>query len=333
MLRCTVICVLCGLAGIAAQNRPFRVQAEVVQLPVSVVDRNGRTVGGLTARDFTVLADGARQEATLDDFSFGTAPISLVIAVQTAGISAPALARIRRIGGLIQPLLTGPRGAVSVVTFDSRINWLQDFTSDDNRIRAALESIEAGKSLQNARMLDAVASVARHLQQRSGRRILLLLSESHDRGSETTTQQAFEAVERLDIEVFAAHYSAFAISLTAKPKDLPDLSAQPELPDYPLDKPNPAPVINFTAIFTEAARRNKAGVVQALTRATGGSDYPFLKERGLEDSIEKLGVEVHSQYILSFPEPKSTAGWHQISVSLPNHGDLRIRSRTTYWSE
>jgi len=333
MLRRTIICVLCGLAGIAAQNDPLRVQTQLVQVPVSVVDKNGRIVEGLRAQDFAVLADGARQEATLDDFPIGSAPISLVIAVQSSGIASPALAKIRRIGGLIQPLLTGPRGAVAVVTFDNRINWLQDFTSDDGRIRSALQSVEAGRSVQDARMLDAISSVARHMQQRPGRKILLLISESRDRGSETTMQQALEAVERQDIEVFAAHYSAFATSLSAKPKDLPDLSSEPELPDEPTQKPNPSPSVNFTAIFTEFARLHKTGSIRVLTHATGGSDFPFLKEHGLEDSIEKLGIEVHSQYILSFQHFKKTAGWHQISVSLPGHSDFRVRARTAYWGD
>ena len=44
-------------------------------------------------------------------------------------------------------------------------------------------------------------------------------------------------------------------------------------------------------------------------------------------------MEAHSQYILSFPQRTNAAGMHQIEVSVPNRGDLHIRSRRTYWAD
>lgn len=327
------VCLI-GSLPIAAQDGPFRVQTKVVQVPVSVTEKNGRNVEGLAARNFRVLDNGVPQEVTLDDFSSDSAPISLAIVIQTSGISKPALAKVRRIGGMIQPLVIGLRGAAAIVTFNSRIQWLQDFTSDDTKIRDAVKNLTAGPGLdQQSRMLDAIAQVANRMQERKGRNLLLLISENRDRGSRIQFEQAMEAVEREGIEIFGAHYSTYASALIAKPKDLPDLSALPELPDDPLAEPAPPPTINFLAIFSEFARLGKTNAVQALTRATGGSDYPFLKERGIENAIEKLGVEVHSQYLLSFPQRESTAGIHQIEVSVPNRADLQIRSRRTYWAE
>jgi hypothetical protein len=61
-------------------------------VPVSVTDKSGRAEEGLSARDFRLLDDGVPREVTLDTFDTGVAPISLVIAIQTSGISGPALA-------------------------------------------------------------------------------------------------------------------------------------------------------------------------------------------------------------------------------------------------
>jgi VWFA-related protein len=326
------VCLICWLGGISAQPGPFRVQTQVVQVPVTVTTQNGRSVDGLGERDFRVLDNGVLQEVTVDDFSAGSAPISLAIAVQTSRISTPALAKVRRIGGMIQPLVTGLRGEVAVVAFDSGIHWLQDFTSEDQKIRSAVESLGAGLAMDGARMLDAVAAVADRMQFRAGPKMLLLVSESRDRGSETKLAQAVEAVQREDIEVFGAHYSAYATSQIAKPKDLPDLTAPPDFPDDPTEPPNLPPGVNFMAIFSELARRGKANTVQVLARVSGGSDHAFVKVSGLESAIEKLGTEVHSQYILSFPQNTNVAGWHRITVSVPNRGDLRIRARTSYWA-
>jgi hypothetical protein len=76
------------------------------------------TAGISTAlqRDFTMLDDGVQQEVTLDDSDAGLPPISLAIVIQTSGISTPALAKIRRIGSVIQPLVIGPRGTAAVMS-------------------------------------------------------------------------------------------------------------------------------------------------------------------------------------------------------------------------
>jgi VWFA-related protein len=271
------------------------------------------------------------QQVTVDDFSTGLAPISLVIAVQTSGISAPALTRIRHTGGMIQPLVLGLRGEAAVMTFDSEVRWVKDFSSDDNKIRDAIRNLKTASAMGQARMLDAIVDVADRMQERKGRKVLLLISESRDRGSETTFQRAVEAVERQGIEVFGAHYSAYETTLIAKPKDLPELPPQVISGD-PADWPDSPPGVDFLAIFSEVARLGKTNTIQALTRVTGGTDYRFMKDRGIEEAIEKLGLEIHSQYILSFPQRQNGAGIHQIEVLVPNHGDLRIRSRHTYWA-
>jgi VWFA-related protein len=335
MMRRTAVCVICSLGFMTAQNVPFRVQTKVVLVPVSVTDKHGRYVDGLTARDFNVRDDGALQEVTMDDFGTGLAPVSLVIAIQTSGISMPALAKIRQIGGMIKPLVTAPRGEVAVVAFDEEIQWLQDFTRDDENIRQAVRNLKPGSALRSARMLDAIADVADRMRPRKGRKMLLLISETRDRGSKTTVQQALDAVEREGIEVFGAHYSTFATALIAKPGDLPDVpppppaltSADPSIP------PDPYRGGDVGGLIIELARLGKTNVIQALTTATGGSDYPFLKERGIENAIEKLGAEVHSQYILSFPQRDNTPGPHLIEVSVANRNGLRIRSRRTYWAD
>lgn len=333
MHRRATLFLLCWFDVIAAQTPPFHIQTQVVQVPASVTDKNGRRVEGLGTGDFVLLDNGVRQEVTVDDYS-GFEPISLAIAIQTSGISTPALAKIRRIGGLIQPLISGQRGAVAVVTFDRRVTWFQDFTSNDDRIRSALSSLRPEKTLEDARMLDAVAVVAGHMEKRPGRKLLLLISESRDRGSETTIEQAIKAVEQQSIEVFAARYSAYATNLIAKPKDLPDLSSHPELPDDPTVIPNPPPAINFMSIFSELARLGHTNSLQALTRATGGIEHSFVKQSGIDSAIEKLGAAVHNQYILSFPQrPDAAPGMHQIDLSVPGRADGQLRWRRAYWAE
>ena len=77
-MRCCLI--FCCLAAFA-QDRPFRVQSGVVEVPVVVRDSHGQNVDGLNARDFAVFDNGVQQaEISLTEFGRGLAPISLVIA-------------------------------------------------------------------------------------------------------------------------------------------------------------------------------------------------------------------------------------------------------------
>jgi VWFA-related protein len=339
MLYRVAFCLICCLGSLTGQNdpfhaqTPFRVQTEVVQIPVGVTDKNGRSIDGLVARDFTVLDDGFPLEITLDTFGKGSAPISLAIVIQRSRVSARTLTKIGRIGGMIQPLVIGLRGEAAVVMFDSEITWLQDFTSDDIRIRQALNNLKPRPSVKQAQVLDAIVAVADRMKERKGRRVLLLVSESRDQGSETTFQHALETVEREGIEVFGADYSAYATTWIGNSKDPPDLSLPRMTSEDPSARRTPPSTLDFVTITAELIRLGQRNAVQALTKATGGSDYPFVTVGGIEHVIERLGVEVHSQYMLNFRPRENAGGRHQIDVSVPNRADLRIQSRRAYWAE
>src|ERR1044071_6849819 len=80
VLRCSVSpCLLlavavvgsCLVATLNAQQTPqatFRTTTRLVVQPVTVKDRDGKPVEGLTARDFTITEDGAPQDIAFVEF-------------------------------------------------------------------------------------------------------------------------------------------------------------------------------------------------------------------------------------------------------------------------
>ena len=82
----------------------------------------------------------------------------------------------------------------------------------------------------------------------------------------------------------------------------------------------------------ELARLGKTNTSEALAVATGGTTFPFTRQKGLETAIEKLGAELHTQYVLSFAPDKVEPGYHHLEVRIARKSDFHIRARPGYWA-
>ncbi|MEO8132072.1 MAG: hypothetical protein ABI822_33560, partial [Bryobacteraceae bacterium] len=131
--------------SLAAQEVPrFDVQSRLVLVPVTIRDARGQTMEGLGPEDFVVLDNGRPQKVGVDTFATGVAPIALVIAVQSSGISAAVLTKVRKIASMIQPLVTGERGCAALVSFAERVEWQQECTNDADALGRAFLRLRPG---------------------------------------------------------------------------------------------------------------------------------------------------------------------------------------------
>ena len=345
------ILFLIAITAIAsAQETQFGVQSRLVLVPVTITDANGRTVDELGPERFVVLDEGHPQIVTVDTIGTGVAPIALIVAIQASGISKPVLEKVRKVGAMIRPLVSGERGCAGVVSFSERVEWLQECTSDEDLIARAFERVRQGEP-KKARMLDAAADAIEHLKKYpNSRRVLLLISESRDRGSETALEQVMMAAQTEGVTVYSATYSAIATAFTTKSSSTGD-PHPPKVPGRPSEQtgtlsgappqcgpygcpdpqlPPPEQRVDILGGIGELARLGKTNTTQALAKATGGTIFPFTRLKGLEQAIQKLGDELHSQYLLSFTPADSRPGYHRLEVQVSG-GDFRIRARPGYW--
>src|SRR5208282_3675373 len=110
--------------------------------PVTVFTRHGGSyVDGLQPQDFKLYDNGKEQNIHVD---VTYQPISMVIAVQASDQVEGILPKINRIGSMIEPVLIGEQGEAAVMAFDHRFRVMQDFTSDPNKIEAAIKKITPG---------------------------------------------------------------------------------------------------------------------------------------------------------------------------------------------
>lgn len=340
------VALLSLLAPLTAQQPNFDIQSRLVVVPATITDVRGQAVEGLESPDFLILDNGRPQKFTVDSFTTGASPIALVIAVQTSGISAGALEKVSRIGAMVQPLITGDRGCAALLTFDYAIRWRQECTNDTGRLSLAFQLLRPGE-LKKARMLDAAHQAIENLRQRPNtRRVLLIISESRDRGSESELESVAIAAQAASVTIYAATYSAFKTAFTSQStpstklptgykRSTPTRIEPGSIPTRDGLEPTPPPPeqrIDILGGLAELARQYKVETTEVLTTVTGGIALPFARQKGLEDAIAKLGEELHSQYVLSFTPDDATAGYHHLELRVIKPGDFHIRARPGYWS-
>ncbi len=339
---------------ISAQQEPENpiIQANVplVLAPVTVTDRKGAFIDGLTVDDFRLTDDGKPQKIRMDTSDMVVSPVSLVVLIQSNAISAPALARIERVGGLIKPLVIGARGQAAVMEFDDELRLRTDFTTDSGAIGAAFLGIRS-RSIRTARLLDAVLEGVKMLDTRSpnNRRVMLILSESRDRGSKANLKTAIEMAQRAGVVIYTATYSVSASAFASSPANSPSMPPSRDPADKQVDAPrqgargaaenSPASNVDLLGGTMELGRLGKTNVTTALARATGGRQLSFVTLPMLETVISRAGEEIHSQYLLSFvpeaskPEAGKKDGPHEIRVAIPSRPDAVIRVRPQYWPQ
>jgi VWFA-related protein len=313
--------------------------------PTKVFDREGGMVNGVRPEQFHLFDNGKEQNVRVEE-SF--IPISMVIAIQCNGEVDQILPKVNRIGNMIAPLMLGTEGEAAVLAFDHRVRVMQDFTSSPDKITDAVKKIHAGS--QSATLIDAADAADHMLESRpkERQRILLLISETRDQGSINSGRQTLQHLQLHNITVYQVTMSRVLGKLTGTPEMPRPNNNPPALTPMPSNVPaTPTTVMQtygtegsraeflplIIEIFHEVKGIFKAPAAEVFVQGTGGEQFGFYRNRGLEDAIQRMGEELHSQYMLSYsPNNKTEGGWHTITVEVAGHGSVRAKTRLGYWT-
>jgi VWFA-related protein len=320
----------------------IRSTVQVVLVPTLVLNRKGVTISGLRVNDFT-LFDNDKPQKIDRDVAF--LPLSLVICIQRSADVEVMLPKIRKIGNVLHDQLVGQGGEIAVVSFDHRIETLQDFTNDPDLINQAVAKIKPGG--QNSRMIDAVQTAVHMLKyKRDRRKVIVLISEIYDKSSEAHAREVATDLQVNNIDVYTLNISRILTALTAKP-DVPrpnpfPAGSQPHPAGTSVDPTTMAQMggaegdsVDFVPVVEEMYRQAKhifiSDPARLFTKLTGGREIGFMTQGELERAIAEIGTEIRSQYILSYsPNNKVEGGFHTIRVTVDVPG-MRVRTRRGYW--
>jgi len=327
-----------------APNTTIRTDVVNVLVPVTVYDRNNNYVHGLMPDQFRVFDNGKEQNIHQVEVTY--TPVSMVVAIQANARADKILPQVNKIGNLLKPILLGDQGEAAVIAFDSRIRTLQDFTPDADKITKAILSINAGSN--SSRLVDAVEESVRMLKTRNvgRRRILLVIGESRDFGSEARGRETLIGLQLGNITAYWIDMSHLLGILTAPGPDPRPDNSPPAMHPMPGGVPATPTTVQqmygtngssaefiplMVEIFKDVKNIFKTSPAVLFTRGTGGNEYSFFSQHQLEQTISEISDQLHSQYTISYtPNNQTEGGFHQISVGVIGH-DYKCDTRPGYW--
>lgn len=342
--------------GQPVQQAPPDAQAKLkfgvslVNMPVTVRNDRGGMVHNLEAGDFHITDNGIEQK--IAHFDLGGDPVSVVILIETSSRIASLMPALRKTGILFTQTVMGPTGEAAVVGFDDAIDKLQDFTTDANSIENTVSQLQTGTS--GLRLYDAMAVGVEMLSDRpqptvekpGRRRVLLVMSEAKDSGSETKLGEVLRKAQLANVTIYSVGLSTTRAELRGQQqRNGPTPIAPPgisTMPGPPGTAPTPAVQeatggggADLMALAIWAVQHIKDEVkerpLEVATVGTGGAYYSTYKDRSIEKAIDEIGGELHSQYIISYaPTDGSDLGYHEIKVDVDRKG-LKVRARPGYY--
>lgn len=285
----------CGLA-LPAQETVFRVDVQLVRLLATVKDNYGRRIGDLTKDEFTVYDNGVIQEIAL--FEHHTSqPLSVALLVDTSASTGSMLREeTRSVVSFLRALFNdgNPEDKVTLYSFNQDVTLESGFTRKLGRLEKELKTLnaEAGTSLY-----DALFFSTRALEDREGRRVIVVVTDGADTTSVKTFQEALEAVHVADAVIYG---------------------------------------IMVMPVTNDAGRHiGGENALITLTTGTGGQVFSSTLGAALDTAFENILRDLRSQYLIGYyPKnlPYSTERFHRLKIAV-KRPNLRVITRTGYYGE
>ena len=234
---------------------------------------------------------------------------------------------MRGLSAMLYPLMAAPGTKIALVTFDSTVHPLANFTSDQSAITRDLAEIQLGDG--GAAVLDAVNDSVKLLNgvPQDRKRVLLLISETRDHGSHSAKiEDVIKAIGDSNIVVYTLAFSPSKSNLldTLRGNNNPDLHPeQTEMQEGP----------DLLAPFVLAAQAMRKNTARAIASQSGGEYQMFDSAKGFDARMNNFSNHLHSRYLLSFQPVQPHPGLHRVTVRLKEPGGATVLARTSYWAK
>jgi Ca-activated chloride channel family protein len=188
-----------GAAGLKARpGERFRVNVNLVLIPLTVTDSMDRLVTGLEQNNFFILEDNHPE--LIKSFSTEDAPVSIGVIFDMSGSMADKIIRAR--DSILEFMKTSnPQDEFFVVGFNDRPELIEDFTSSTEQIEERLAIVKAG---HRTALLDAIYfGLDKMKQAKYERKALLVVSDGGDNRSRYTEGEVRSVVRESGVQIYS----------------------------------------------------------------------------------------------------------------------------------
>lgn len=162
-------------------NEVIKVETNLVTMPVSVLDRDGRFIAGLQQKDFQIFENGVQQK--VDYFQSVEQPFTVILLIDVSPSTQFRIDEIQEAAiTFVNQLRPGDR--VMVIAFDENVHVLSPVTSNRNQLRRAIREARFGDGTSLYEAVDHV--IEYELRQIDGRKAVVLFTD----GVDTTSRRA-----------------------------------------------------------------------------------------------------------------------------------------------
>jgi Ca-activated chloride channel homolog len=302
------------IANVSSSKDPdaeevLKIDTTLVTIPVTVLDRSGKFIPGLTKCDFHIYEDGAMQEVT--EFSAVESPFHVVLLLDTSNSTRFKMEEIQMAAIAFVNQLR-PQDKVMVVTFDSKIDPLAEFTSDRFVLREAIAKAKTGGG---TKLYDAVDWViTQRLDNIQGRKAIVLFTDGVDTSSRKTARGNLELVEESEVLVYPIQYDT-SDGMQNGPYGRPGNSPFPDIWGNPNRYPRGRrfPLVNHWVPQIQIGRGQSAqdykdagAYLEDLAIRSGGRHQNADSMANVNRAFSMIAEELRHQYSLGY-YPTNTA--------------------------
>ena len=325
-------------------NEVIRVETNLVTLPVSVLDRDGRFVSGLRQQDFQIFEDNVPQK--IENFATVEQPFTVVLLIDVSPSTQYKITEIQDAAiAFVNQLRQNDR--VVVISFDERIHVLSPVTNNRAVLRNAILQADFGNGTS---LYEAIGdALNRQLRLIEGRKAVVLFTDGVDttsrRASYETTIRDAEESEAL---IYPIRYDTYS-----------DMGGGNSGGGYPNQYPYPqrrrrgggrrlgdilGDILSGGGVYggnypqgggsaggsPEDYARGRQ-YLEELARNSGGRIFQANSTRNLDAAFSGIAEELRRQYTISYyPENAGQPGQRKqirVRVSRPN---AVVRAKTSY---
>lgn len=270
----------------------IRREVEEVNLVLSITDRKGHFVQGLSPADLTILDDDKRQTALTFFQSQTDLPLHVALVLDMSASITPQFDMERATIRDFLKQATRPADTVELFAFNQRVRMIAPIQNDWKRISQQVKKL---KPDGETALFDAVSVASDWLTQdpTPARRVIILVTDGEENASKTTLDDTVTQVLRAETTVYAVN-----------------------VVEYPVD--------------TEA--KGGVEILRRLSDATGGAYLRAAANGDIGHAFGRIQRELRSQYAIAYkPSNVTEQLFHRLRVIASRNLRVRCRTGYYVW--